>query len=148
MLSIASFLAHLSSVVILGVACITIALLDFARDRTFRSLIVKLSWPVSPALLMLSFLKGGGHVGTIEWGALYEKLIYLLAPIRSYSTPMDLADILVLLVCAIMLFRGSKLHSGAVVSLVLFALLMVTPKVLFTSSGADARYVLPAICSS
>jgi hypothetical protein len=31
-----------------------------------------------------------------------------------------------------------------VVSLVLFILFLITPKVLFTSSGADARYVIPA----
>ena len=144
LLSIAAFVAHLSSVAILGVACCTIALLDFLRDRKISSLIVKLAWLVCPVLLMAGFMKSSGQIGTIGWGSPSEKLIGFLAPVRSYSVAMDVGAVLVLLVCAVAMLRGSKVYSAAVAGLVLFTLFLITPMVLFTSSAADARYVIPA----
>ena len=144
LLSLVAFLAHLSSVVFLGVACCTIALFDFVRDRKVRKLMVKLAWLACPVFLMVGFLTSSGQVGIIEWGSEGEKLIGLLAPVRSYSVALDVGEILVLVVCAVAMLRGSKVHSVAVVGFVLFALFLITPKVLFTSSAADARYVIPA----
>jgi hypothetical protein len=143
LLSLAAFLAHLSSIVFLGVACCTIALLDFIRHRRIRSLIVKLIWLVCPLVLMVGFMKSNGQVGTIDWGSPSEKLIILLAPVRSYSVTLDVGLILVLLFCAWAMLKGSKVHSVAVVSLVLFTLFLITPKALSTVSAADARYVIP-----
>jgi hypothetical protein len=144
LLSLAAYFAHLSSVVILGIACCTIALLEFVRDRKIRSLIVKLAWLACPVFLMAGFLKSSGQIGTIDWGSPSEKLIALLAPVRSYSVALDVGVIFVLLVCALAMLRGSKVHSVAVVSPVLFALLLITPKALYTVSAANARYVIPA----
>jgi hypothetical protein len=147
LLSMVAFLAHLSSIVILGVACCTIALIDFVRDRRFVSLPIKLAWLSSPILFVGGFLKKhSGQVGTIDWGSPSEKLIALLAPIRSYSAAMDVVLIVVLLLCAWAMLKGSKVHSTAIVSIVLFALVLITPKALWASTGwgADARYVVPA----
>jgi hypothetical protein len=143
LLSIAAFLAHLSSIVILGAACCTIALLDFVHDRKIRSLIVKLIWLACPVLLMAGFFKGGGHVGTIVWRPPLGKLLSLLAPIRSYNLAMDIGVAVVLLVCALVMLRGSKVQPVAAASLLLFILYLITPITLFTSSGADLRYVVP-----
>ncbi len=140
----AAYFAHLSSVVILGAACCTIALLDFVRDRKIRGLIVKLAWLACPVFLMVGFMKGSGHVGTIDWGSPTEKLIALLAPVRSYSVALDVGLIFVLLLCALAMLRGSKIHGTAIAALVLFALFLFTPKALYTVSAADARYVIPA----
>jgi hypothetical protein len=60
LLSIVAFLVHLSSIVILGVACVTIALLDFVYDRKVRSLVVKLAWLAAPLLLMEASSKEAG----------------------------------------------------------------------------------------
>jgi hypothetical protein len=144
LLSMAAYFAHLSSVVILGAACCTIALLDFVRDRKIRGLIVKLAWLACPVFLMVGFMKGSGHVGTIDWGSPTEKLIALLAPVRSYSVALDVGLIFVLLLCALAMLRGSKIHGTAIAALVLFALFLFTPKALYTVSAADARYVIPA----
>ena len=144
LLSLAAYFAHLSSVVILGVACCTIALLDFVRDRKIRSLIVKLIWLASPILLMAGFLKSSGQVGSIAWRTLTGKLLSLLAPVRSYSLAMDLGVAVVLLFCALPLLKGSKVHSAAAVTgLVFFILYAATPFALFTASGVDLRYVVP-----
>jgi hypothetical protein len=143
-LSIVAFLAHLSSVVILGVACLTIALLDFARDRRISRLIVKLVWLACPLVFMAGFLKSSGPVGVIAWASPREKLISLLAPVRSYSVALDFAVILVLFVCALAMQARSRVHGGAWAGFVLFALFLITPSALYTVSAADARYVIPA----
>jgi hypothetical protein len=144
LLSISAYLAHLSSIVFLCVACLTIALIDFAHNRQFRGLIGKLAWLASPGLLMAGFMKSSGQIGIIEWPSLIGKLISLLAPVRSYSVPMDAGVIFVLLACAIIVFRESNIHATAAVGFVFLALFLITPKVLFTSSAADARYVIPS----
>jgi hypothetical protein len=41
------------------------------------------------------------------------------------------------------MLRRSRVHSAAAVSLVLFVLFLITPKTLFTSNSADARYIIP-----
>jgi hypothetical protein len=144
LLSIAAFLAHLSAIVILGVACCTIALFDFVCDRRIRSLIVKLIWLACPLLLMVGFMKGSGKVGSIAWRPLTGKLLSLLAPVRSYSLAMDLGVAVVLLFCALPLLKGSKVHSAvAVTGLAFFILYAATPYELFTASGVDLRYVVP-----
>jgi hypothetical protein len=144
LLSLATFLAHLSSVVFLGFACCTIALLDFVRDRRIRSLIVKLAWLACPLVLMVGFMKSSGRVGSIAWHPLTGKLLSLLAPVRSYSLAMDLGVAVVLLFCALPLLKGSKVHSAAAVTgLVFFILYVATPYTLFTASGVDLRYVVP-----
>jgi len=143
-LSLVAFLAHLSSVVILGVACCIIAMLDFVRDRKIPSLIVKLAWLASPALLMVGFMKSSGRIGTIDWGSPKEKLISLLAPVRSYSVALDVGVIFALLLCAWAIRRGSRFHSTVAAGLVLIFLFLVTPKAMYTISAADARYVIPA----
>ena len=143
LLSIAAFLAHLSSVVILGVACFTIAVLEFVRDRKILSLIVKVIWLACPVLLMSGFMKSSGHVGRIVWGSPSHKPFSLLAPIRSYSVVVDVWVLVVLLVCALVILRGSTVHPTAAVSLVFFALFLITPEDLFTASAVDARYVVP-----
>jgi hypothetical protein len=146
-LSFAAYLAHLSSLVFLGVACVTIALLDFARDRKGRDLIIKTVWLGCPLLFLGGFVKKhSGQVGTIDWGSPSEKLITLLAPVSSYSWAMYAGMIVVLAVCGWVVLRGSSIRNTALVSAVLFALVLVTPKALLTNtaSGADERYVIPA----
>jgi hypothetical protein len=143
LLSLAAYFAHLSSVVILGAACCTIALLDFVRDRKILGLIVKLAWLACPILLMAGFLKNSATAKTIEWSTLDGKLIKLLAPIRSYSMAVDAGVFIVLLVCALALRKGCKVHFAAVVSLVLFALYLITPDSISDVSAIDARYVMP-----
>jgi hypothetical protein len=94
-------------------------------------------------MLMVGFMKSNGQVGIIEWSTPSWKLVNLLAPVRSYSVALDVGVIFALLLCAWAMLRGSKVHSAAVISLVLFALFLITPKTLFTSTSADARYVIP-----
>jgi hypothetical protein len=155
LLSIAAFLAHLSSIAILGMACVTIALLDFIQDRKFPHLLVKVAWLASPAPLIAGWLgssalliaknsKPAEGAGTITWGTLGEKLATLLWPVRSYNMTVDMAVVVLLIFCALAMRKGCKIHNSAVAGLLLFGLFLVTPGVIYTTSAADARYVIPA----
>jgi len=154
LLSFAAFFAHLSSIAFLGLACVTIALLDFIHDRRIARLLVKVTWLACPVLLMAAWLvesalhspvaiKNQGHIPQTAWRPLSGKLTVLLTPVRSYSMAVDLGVILLLLVCALAIWKGSKVHRTAVVSLILYVLFLITPSDLYTTSAADARYVLP-----
>jgi hypothetical protein len=138
-----TFVAHLAGFALLAVACLTVALSEFVRDRKISSLLARTGWLACPVLLMAAFMKRGGRVGAIEWSTLKEKLIFLFAPVRSYRTVADIIVVPILLACAFILLRKSKVHSAAIVALVFFVLLLVSPKVLFTSSGADSRFAIP-----
>jgi hypothetical protein len=155
LLSIAAFLAHLSSIVILGVACVTIALLDFVRDRRIPGLLVKIAWLACPVLLMAGWIgKSALHIanapkssqpsGIIKWGTLGNKMAALLWPVRSYNIALDLGVIVLLLVCALAMRKGCKVHNTAVIGILLFGLFLITPGLVYTTSAADVRYVVPA----
>lgn len=144
LLSLAAFFSHLSAVVFLGVGCCTVAFLEFFPDRKLSRLAVQLAWLFCPLLIVVLFLKRSGQIGTIAWSTLHEKLLHLLAPVRSYSLTLDLIVIAGLALCAVPLLKGSKIHRTALVGLVFFALYLITPNQLLTYSAADARYVVPA----
>jgi hypothetical protein len=147
LLSLVAFLAHLSSVLFLGISCSTIALFDFLHDRKIRNLIVKLAWLACPLLLMGGFVKrnsaGEGEAANV-WGPPIDKLTNLLSPVRSYSVTLDVGIIVFLLLCAWAMLKGSKVHRVAVVGLVFFVLFLITPQVFLRMSPSDVRYVIPA----
>jgi hypothetical protein len=155
LLSITAFLAHLSSIALLGLACVTIALLDFIQDRKLPRLLVKVAWLASPAPLIAGWLgssalhiantpKSHEQAGTIAWGTLGGKLATLLWPVRSYRMAADIGLVILLLVCALAMRKGCKVHRAAFAGLLLSGLFLVTPGVIYTTSAADARYVIPA----
>jgi hypothetical protein len=90
-------------------------------------------------------VNGSVRTGTIAWPSASEKLISLFAPIRSYSVALDVVVVLVLLVGGVAMLRGARVHRIVVVGFVLFALFLLTPKALLSTSAsaADARYVIP-----
>ena len=142
-LGILTFLSHLAGFALLAVACLTVAVSEFVRDRKIAALLAKIGWLACPMPLMAAFMKAGGRVGSIEWSTAKEKLIFLFAPVRSYSMVADIALVLILLVCALVILKKSTVHPAAMVGLVFFVLLLISPKILFGSSGADARFAVP-----
>jgi len=143
LLSMAAFFAHLSAAVLLGVACLTIALLDFMRDRKVVRLAVKVLWTGCPVVLLAGFLHSSGRIGGIVWPTAKEKLLSLFAPISSFNLTADVVTILALIVCAWVMRKDCKVHPSVLIGLVFFVLYMTTPRTLFTSSGAHLRYIIP-----
>jgi len=144
-LSLVAYLSHLSAFIFLGVACTTVASMEWRRHRDTLLLVHQLAWLVCPVLLMAGFLRRAGKGGGgIDWSTISEKAIYLFAPIRGYNLAFDAATIAIVLICAVVILMPPKIHSVAAAGAVMFCLFLVTPKELFTVSGADARYVIPA----
>ncbi len=147
LLSTVAFLAHLSSVVFLGIACVTVALVDFARDRNLPGLFKKLVWLACPALLFFIFMHGSGQAGLMDWNSLWHwpiaKILALASPIRSYDRLLSLGLAVVLLISLLVMLRGARIHSAAVVGLVFWALYFLAPDVMFTSFRADERFIVP-----
>ncbi len=142
-LAAAAYVAHLSSIAFLGISCTTVALFDLRRNRNFGRFVLNLAWLAPPVILMKVFLHGNGSVGKIEWSSMTEKVVYLLSPVRSYSAVLDVILIAGLIVIALAIRKGMHLHPLAAAGCVMIALLFLTPKVLFTSSAADARFSVP-----
>lgn len=142
--SLAAYLSHLSAIVFLAVSCSTIALLEWPRHRALLTLVRQLAWVATPLPVMLAFMHGNGQVGHITWPTLAGKAVQLLTPLRTYSIGFDAVIMALLILCGVFIARGSRIKSAAITAGVMFFLFLITPKVLFTSSAADARYVVPA----
>jgi hypothetical protein len=143
-LSLVAFLSHLSAIMFLGVACLTVALVEWPRHKSVLLLLRQLAWLGCPLVLMFGFMHGSGKVGPIEWGSISDKALHLFTPIRAYNFAFDGAVLAVVLVCGVVVARSSKIHSAAVAGAVLFCLFLISPEGMFQSSAVDARYVLPA----
>jgi len=144
LLSIVAFLSHLSSSVLLGVACSTVAFLDFVRHRRVLKLIIELAWMGFPVLLTLAFLRGSGKVGSMLWTLDWKiKLTQLLSPFRSYNLLLVAAVAITLLLCFVVTLKGSTVHRTWVVGAVFFFLFLVSPNDLFTASNVAERYLIP-----
>ena len=146
LLGIAAFLAHLSSLMLLGVACLTVAIFDLLRDRCLPTFFLKLAWLACPALLMAAFMKGSGRVGAFDWHSLLptvNKLSLILSPIASYSQLLKRLCELVLLLFLLAIFKGCKLHRTAAIGLAFLALFLFSPESLFASHYVAERYAVP-----
>jgi hypothetical protein len=144
LLSIVAFLSHLSSFVLLGVACSTVAILDFVRHRRLLTLTIELAWLGFPILLIFAFLRGRGRVGSIIWSLDWKtKVVHLLSPFRSYNLPLVAAVAVLCCFAFIVMLKGSTVHRTWVVGVVLFLLFIVSPNDLFTASNVAERYVIP-----
>ncbi|MBC8146144.1 MAG: hypothetical protein H7X80_11220, partial [bacterium] len=148
-LVVAAFLSHLSSFAFIGVAWLTFVCVDVTRKRiTLLRATADLSMLGVGVLLMVTFMTSDGTVGTIEWNTLAGKALTFLAPFLSYNYPLDAVYVggLVALL-ALLLWRGrlTSFDDRAVAAgIAMIIATLATPRVLFTSAGADARWVLPA----
>lgn len=144
-LSLLVYLAHLGAIAVLGVACCTIALVDFARHRRLRPLLAEVGWMVCPTLLLLfGFLGRSGRVGELAWGTWASKASHLLTLTRTFRPQWEGWLVLALLACAgVLLWRARWNRPLAIAGLVLLGCYVVTPTRIFTADYADARFVLP-----
>lgn len=142
-LSLVAYLSHLSSIAFLVLSCLTIALAELYSHRRFLLFTRQLAWVIFPIGLMVTFMKGSGSVGRVEWAPLSQKAIHLLTPIRGYSLATDISLLAVLLACFAVSIGRIKLQKIAIAGCVMYFLFLITPEGLFTGSAVDARYVMP-----
>lgn len=148
-LASACYLSHLSSLAILGLSTAVVMMVDllYKRERWTQALITGAA--AIPALVAYQmFMHGSGHMGTLEMNTLTGKLIALLCVIRSYNSTLDLLFALGLVVCAIYIARNElsvSVNTTALApALALFLAFVLCPRIMYTSSGADVRFVWPA----
>lgn len=149
LLAFAGFLSHLSAYLFLGVTIVVVTAFDYLSARTInRNMFIGLLPLVPPLLAFVAFMEGSGRVGGIEWNTALGKIIGALALILSYHYFLDAALGLILLGLALSLYFKSKnaqVKWAIITAGSIFAILyLVFPKTLFTSGGADARFVPPA----
>lgn len=150
LLVVCSYLAHLSAYFFLGAAFVTVGAWDYlAGKEPLRRVVAGLAPLGLPAALFVLFMRGSGQAGRIEWNTLGGKAIGLLSPVLTYNYTLDACLLAALAVAAVAAARSAEsvraawptFTAGAAFLLLYF----VSPKVLFTSSGADARFVIPGV---
>lgn len=143
-----AYLAHLSAYVFLGISFLTIEVWSYRRGA-LRAAALGLV-PLIPSLIaFMAFMRGSGQVGSIQWNTLSGKLIGALPLVLSYDYKLDIflaaATFVILILLLIFSRRISLAWPFFIVGAVFVICYLLSPMVLFTSSGADARFVLPAI---
>lgn len=150
LLVVCSYLAHLSAYSFLGAAFVTVAAWDyFAHKEPLRKVVPALAPLVFPAALFVIFMRGSGRTGQVEWNTLAGKAVGLLSPVLTYNYALDVCLLAALALASLALARAAgslrvawpTFTAGAAFLLLYF----LSPKVLFTSSGADARFILPCV---
>ena len=101
-----------------------------------------------PLVLLATFLTHGGTTGTIAFNTVREKLLETATLISTYRHGFDLVYLLLLLGVALFVcLRSSSIaveRHALVIGVAFYFLLWVTPGTIFTSSGADVRYLIPS----
>jgi hypothetical protein len=146
----AAFLTHLTAYGFLG---ITFAIMTGYDLVTQRRTIVQsagdLGVLVPPLIAFAVFMTKSGSVGSIQWSTVAGKIGELFPFFRAYNLAFDLLFLITIaLSILVFLWRSSRVRPMwpvTITAAVFAALFLACPRVLFTSSGADARFVPPAI---
>ena len=105
--------------------------------------------PVAATLLLFKlFLTHGGTVGQIAFNGPIEKLLETASLISTYRHSWDAVYVILLLVTVIFVVRKkSSLYfqpEALTIGCAFYLFLWLCPGTLFTSSGADVRFLVPA----
>jgi hypothetical protein len=148
-IALVAYLSHLAAYAFFGVAIGCIVLADLVgRRRGIRELFLDFAPLILPLLTFYLFMTGSGTVGEIGWGNISGKVVNLFNLVRSYNIYFDGVVAALFFLAAILYCWQAKLkewnNEALSLSIIFFLLYLVCPKVLFTSWGADARFLLPA----
>lgn len=144
-----AYLAHLSAYCFLAVALVAITAWHYLKGQhSLRAAIRDVSLLLPPFAALVMFMRGSGETGVIVWNTMEGKLIGVLPLVLSYNYTLDVCLLSGLLIIGgLLILQSTRLRVHAptwVTGIILFLLFILSPKVLFTSSGADARFILPA----
>lgn len=142
----ASYLAHLSAYAFLGFTFVTLVGCDLYRQRRVtQGMIISLSTLVLPLICFFVFMGGTGEVGGTEWNTVYGKYQAVRWLTLTYNNYFDygiqFAGLGLFLIAAGLLSRLQANRPLLLAAGVLFFLFLICPQTLFTSWGADARFV-------
>lgn len=148
LLTLCTYLAHLSAYSFLGVSFVAVTAWDFfvAKKETWQRVALGLAPLVPPLALFVTFMRRGGG-GAMEWNTLRGKLLGPLAVVLTYNY---VADAFVLAALVFIAYFAARRASRVGVEWPTFAagaafalLYVISPNVALNGSGVDARFVLP-----
>jgi len=148
-LVLCAYLAHLTAYGFIGLTFTIIAAWNlYTKKVSLYPAVISLIPLVPPLFAFFLFMKGSGKVGEISWNTIAGKLIGSLALVISYNYKFDAFSIVILIaIVGVLISQYRRINvelptfmAGAILAL----LYLICPKVLFTSSAADARFVVPA----
>ncbi|MFN7996841.1 MAG: hypothetical protein U0Q18_24720 [Bryobacteraceae bacterium] len=151
-LAFTCYLCHLSSSILLDASIGAVFAIDAYRRLPIRSSLIVTAIVQLPIIAAYrAFMHSTGRIGSVTFNSVSGKLIELLAVVRSYDITVDIALIAVVFGMLIVCFwkiRELRIDAYAgTIAIVMFGAFLICPAVMYTSSGADARFVLPAfIC--
>jgi hypothetical protein len=146
LLSLAAYFSHLSSLVFLFIACFIITLFDYLRDRRLHEHWFKMLWLIFPAPLLFLYVSSRAQVRSVDWSyTIAEKLRALGSPLQSYNIYVDAVVAFVLLLCLVVLVKGSKIHRPVTIMAVFLVLTFLTPDGLATDRCVAERFVVPGL---
>ena len=130
--TLCAFIAHLSAFLFLSMAFGLIAACDgLRRTRPLRDLARDLM-PLIPGIAAFClYMRSSGKVGSIIWNSWIGKLVGPLSIVTAYDNKL-------------IAFIALSTTLLLVVGLGMAILYLVSPLVLFTSSAADTRFIVPA----
>jgi hypothetical protein len=144
------YFAHLSAYTFLGASVGLLFLQQFAATRKLTLNMVLSVLPLTiPLIVFLTFMKGSGQVGEIEWSSPFEKVKDIVFMVRTYDHVFD--GIVVFAAVAVLFCVLREAHEIAcrrdilTLGIAFFLFFLACPKTLFTSWGADIRFLLPAM---
>ncbi len=149
LLSLFTFLAHLSAYGFLGVTFVVVTAWDyFTGKEKLHLAALSLTPLLVPLACFIVFMSGNGTIGHLELNTISGKLVGILALILSYNYTIDLLVVVGLLGTFVFLVtrtQGVQVDWAVFISGAIFTMLyLLSPKVLFGSSAADVRFILPA----
>lgn len=145
-----AFIAHLSSYVFFGICIALIIVWNWWQGRWSTRFFILSGFILLPEFLtFLLFMRGNGRVGSIGWSTVAKKLSVWRHLFVTYDKSFDVAWTLTLIfivALTVLLIRKIQFVQPALLPGIVFALGYVfCPEVLFTSWGADLRFVTPAL---
>lgn len=142
------YLVHLSAYAFLGVASVIAVAVEMRRERRLdlKRHAVSMLPLLPPLILYRLFMSGTGRLGEVVWATAKDKVIAVF-PFFIHVVPIDAAMLLLLgLAIGLTLYyrRALRIDTLYITSAIAFGVLfLVCPRILYTSSGSDVRFVLP-----
>ncbi len=142
-------LIHLSTFAfaILSMPCV-LGLEIWSRKLSWGNATALISPLAAPGLFLIFIMRHGASVGTIEYAGFYAKALENFSLFTTYRHGLDALFMASLFILASVMLRWSQKTKFDPVLLALFVIfysvVWMCPTRLFTSSGADIRFLLPA----
>lgn len=149
LLAFLSFVAHLSAYLFIGVTMVVVTAWDyFTGKEDLRTAALNLTPLVLPLVFFVVFMMGGGTLGHVQSNTVSGKIIGVLSLVLTYNYTLDsllMMGFLGVLIVLLTRLQRVRVDWPIFLSAAIFAFLyLLSPKVLFGSSSADARLILPA----